>query len=418
MVEHKSMSICFYNRKERQNFIILLALFFLFPFFSLPIVFRKIYEGKNYALHFLAIFMGLLSVYYFPFGDQYRYLEKLNLYSSLSFGEVFDSESIFIYKNLNLVNIYVFVASKLNLTLEFIRFTLTVSCYLLVFSIYKNFIQDKHDQCLNDKWIRFLILYLSVPFFFISFGFRTGMGGCFLIYGILNLINGKHAKAFTGIFSSVFCHALFLIYVVFIILIINKKNKISKKIVFLISIVVTSFSFWFLNSIYGKIELLDILMDQYIYGDWGEEYEWSVFTVKVRIFLGGAALIYMYMIFFLLPKQNVFLWNLLCLNFCLLIFSLPFYTFTERLVAVSLPILSLYMIDCKTILPKYRLGIVLFLLLVSFLSPFYIYRYQYGKAHIEEIAFFSIPVVLTNTYDIDYVNDYVDDEGLFIVNRY
>lgn len=418
MVLHKSMCISSYYKRERQNFIILLVLFFLFPFASLPIVFRRIYEGKKYALYFLAIFMGLLSVYYFPFGDQYRYLEKLNLYSSLSFGEVFDPESIFIYKNLNLVNIYVFVASKLNLTLESVRFALTVSCYLLVFSAYKNFIQDKHDLCLNDKWIRFLILYLSVPFFFICFGFRTGMGACFLFYGILNLINGKYIKVFVGILFSVFCHILFLIYAIFVIVIINKKNKISRRIVFLISFVIASVSFWILNSIYGKVELLDILMDQYIYGDWGEKYEWSFFTVKVRIFLGGAALVYMYMIFFLSPKQNVFLWNLLCLNFCLFIFSLPFYTFVERLVAISLPILSFYMIDCKKILSCCRLHIVLFLLLVSFLSPFYIYRYQYGKAHIEEIVFFSLPVVLTNTYDIDYVNDYVDDEGLFIVNRY
>jgi|GEM_PF-6422489 hypothetical protein len=418
MVLHKSMCISSYYKRERQNFIILLVLFFLFPFVSLPIVFRRIYEGKKYALHFLAIFMGLLSVYYFPFGDQYRYLEKLNLYSSLSFGEVFDIESIFIYKNLNLVNVYVFVASKLNLTLEFIRFTLIVSCYLLVFSVYENFVQDKYDLCLNDKWIRFLILYLSVPFFFICFGFRTGMGGCFLIYGISNLINGKRMKAFVGILFSVLCHILFLIYVAFIMLIINRKNKISRKVVFLFSFVVVFASFWILNSIYGKIELLDVLMDQYIYGDWGEEYEWSFFTVKVRVFLGGAALIYMYMIFFLSPKQNVFLWNLLCLNFCLFVFSIPFYTFIERLVAISLPILVLYVIKYKKMLPKYRLNIVLFLLLVSFLSPFYIYRYQYGKARIEEIVFCSFPVVLTNTYDIDYVNDYVDDEGLFIVNKY
>lgn len=84
------MRINVYGNEEKRCFIILLILFILFPFSSLFFIFRKIYDGKYYALIFLAVFMGLLSMFYFPFGNQYRYYEWLREYAYQSFDEVID----------------------------------------------------------------------------------------------------------------------------------------------------------------------------------------------------------------------------------------------------------------------------------------------------------------------------------------
>lgn len=84
------MRINIYGNEEKRDFIILLISFILFPFFSLFFIFRKIYDGKYYALIFLAVFMGLLSMFYFPFGNQYRYYEWLREYAYQSFDEVID----------------------------------------------------------------------------------------------------------------------------------------------------------------------------------------------------------------------------------------------------------------------------------------------------------------------------------------
>ncbi len=69
------MRINIYGNEEKRDFIILLISFILFPFFSLFFIWGKIYDGKYYALIFLAVFMGLLSMFYFSFGNQYRYYE-------------------------------------------------------------------------------------------------------------------------------------------------------------------------------------------------------------------------------------------------------------------------------------------------------------------------------------------------------
>ena len=74
--------------------VIVCILFFILPFISIPILLIEIYNGRKYALYLLAIFMGVLSMFYFPSGDQYRYMQDLLLYRGASFEDVFDFSEV------------------------------------------------------------------------------------------------------------------------------------------------------------------------------------------------------------------------------------------------------------------------------------------------------------------------------------
>ena len=165
--------------------IYIIVFFIIFPFFSLPILFCEIYNGKKYPLVLLAIFMGGLSMFYFPYGDQYRYFTQLEIFKYLSFDEIFDFESILIFKELNIVNILIFVAAKIGLNLEIVRFLLTFTSCILLFNIFINLRelrQIPHSKILS--LLTFVVLFLSVPYYLINYGFRTGFGACLLTYGI------------------------------------------------------------------------------------------------------------------------------------------------------------------------------------------------------------------------------------------
>lgn len=410
------MRINIYGNEEKRDFIILLISFILFPFFSLLFIFRKIYDGKNYALIFLAVFMGLLSMFYFPFGDQYRYYEWLKEYAYQSFDEVFNLNSILIYKQLNIISLCVFGASKIGFTLELLRFILVTVCYVMVLNVYRKIsATNKNALTKNDRWMLFLIYFLSLPFYFICFGFRTGVGICFLICGLYSIMNREKCKGFLGLLVASLCHVVFFLYFIVGLLLLNIRFYVSRKWLLLLLCIVPFISWILLSSLYGKLDFLDAIMDVYIYGAWGIEYEWSFASIRNKLFLGGFAVSYIYFILFSRKDKNL-LYNFLTVNFFLLLLFLPFVTLTERIIAISLPLLTLYLFiyrsQCLSLFSK---RVMLLLMGVTFLTPFWINRYPYRQAHIERILYEPLPFILMNTYTSNDIYSHVNPDGEFVV---
>lgn len=410
------MRIDIYGNEEKRDFIILLISFILFPFFSLFFIFRKIYDGKYYALIFLAVFMGLLSMFYFPFGDQYRYYEWLKEYAYQSFDEIIDFNSVLIYRDLNIITLLVFFASKIGLTLELLRFILTTICYLLIFSVYRGIlITNINILSKSTLWTLFLIYFLSMPFYFICFGLRTGVGICFFIYGLYNVINANRCRGYLGLLIASFCHAVFFLYLVIVVVVRFAKFSVSRQWLLLISCAIPLFSWTLLSYLYGNVDFFDAIMDSYIYGKWGGEYDWSFVNVRKRLFLGGMAMAYIYVIFFLRQERN-FLYNFLSVNFSLCILFLPFGTFLERIVAISLPLLTLYILIYRgQSLSLFTKRLMLLLMMITFLTPFWIHRYPYRQAHIEKILYEPLPLILQNTYTSNEIYSHVNRDGEFVI---
>lgn len=410
------MYIGSFQNREKREFVILLVSFVLFPFFSLLFVLRKIYEGKDYALFFLATFMGLLSMFYFPFGDQYVYHEWLKEYAYQSLSEVIDFNSVLIYRDLNIITLCVYFASKIGLTLELLRFLLTTICYMLIFSVYKKIaIANRKNLSKNSLWILFLIYFLSMPFYFICFGLRTGVGICFFIYGLYSVANNNAGKGFLSLLIASFCHAVFFLYFAIVVILLKMRICISRRWLLIMSCVVFLFSWTLLSYFYGKVNFIDAIMDSYIYGNWGSEYGWTPVIVRNRLLLGGLALAYIYFILFLQQERN-FLYNFMSVNFCLCILFLPFGTFIERIVAISLPLLTLYILIYRgQSLSLFTKRLMLLLMMITFLTPFWIHRYPYRQAHIEKILYEPLPLILQNTYTSNEIYSHVNRDGEFVI---
>lgn len=206
-------SVISYN-SQKSTFIVCLV-FFVCPFLALPLVLVEIYNEKRYAFYLLAIFTGLLSMYYFPQGDQYRYWLDLHNFKYETWNEAFDFSQILIYRNLNLINIFIFICSRCDfITLEIIRFILVSGCAGLMFSMYLE-ISAKYKNLgynRNKRFCMFIALALSIPYYGISYGFRTGVGSCFITYAVYCLFNHKQKTGILFMILAGLTHYFYIAY--------------------------------------------------------------------------------------------------------------------------------------------------------------------------------------------------------------
>ena len=91
--------------------VVVILLFVLMPFMSFYFVIAEVYNKRKYSYYLLFVLMGLFSMYYFPYQDQYRYMEGYLFLQDKNFSDVFIYDNIVLYF-LNLFDIFMFVFSK------------------------------------------------------------------------------------------------------------------------------------------------------------------------------------------------------------------------------------------------------------------------------------------------------------------
>jgi len=393
---------------------IVILLFILAPTISIPFILIEIYNKKKYPLLLLAIYMGLLSMFYYPWGDQYRYLNYIETYRHLNFNELFDFSKVLIFRDLNCVNLFLFIAAKSGFSLELFRFSLVVISYILIFDIFNDFDKDSNSIIIsyNKRFIIFLYLYLSVPFYHICYGFRTGLAICLFAYGVYKLETNKQ-NGYAFILLSCLTHYFFLAESIIYLISTKLRRNISKRNIVMIGGILIVILFFTLNYIYGKNAFIDIIIDTYINGEHGIESNKSIKDIFSTLLLNGILVIALYVIF-LTYNYNNRLSNLLYLNLCILIISIPLPTINERFLAISVILIILYFyITNKHILINKRI-ILLPLLIISLIYPYWKHRDIYALTKIEEIIYKPLPLIIQHQVDIDEVNKYINSDGEYI----
>ena len=108
-----------------QMCVVVILLFVLMPFMSFYFVIAEVYNKRKYSYYLLFVLMGLFSMYYFPYQDQYRYMEGYLFLQDKNFSDVFIYDNIVLYF-LNLFYIFMFVFSKTGISYEIFRFIIVV----------------------------------------------------------------------------------------------------------------------------------------------------------------------------------------------------------------------------------------------------------------------------------------------------
>lgn len=191
---------------RRLDKIIVVCLFLLWPFLSLPFLLVELYKGRRYAFSLVAVLLGYFALLYAPTGDLYRYFQDYLTYSSLSISEFFmdlkGQMDVF-----QPTTFYLF--SRIGMSADWIRFLYVYLSSELLFSIYCSSVRTNNNY---KNFIIFLLLILFVRFE--RFTVRFGLSTMFFVFGWYKLEYCNQRKYWSFFLLAILNHFAFILPVV------------------------------------------------------------------------------------------------------------------------------------------------------------------------------------------------------------
>lgn len=264
------------NRKDvddinKRNRIIIIFLFLIYPFGSLPFILYEIYNRKKYAYNLFAILWGMVGMLYAPNGDLYRYYLDYFNYSNLNYEEF--NYLILLQGKIDMGLPYLqWVFSNLRIPNDIIVFIFVSFGTYCILSI-TFYLLEKYTKNKLKAFIIFIIIFLY--FSFLGFYFRYGFGSAVFSYGCYLILYRKDNSGWWIIMLSILFHFSMAIFSVLLFLIKVSNIRLGKNIFLIFSIT----SFLFSSDIISEI-LLNIGFSQniqskiieYTEGYWASEW--------------------------------------------------------------------------------------------------------------------------------------------------
>lgn len=388
-----------------------------FPIVSLPLIFKEIYRGKYSALSFLAIFMGLLAYMWAPTGDLYRYyLDYLEM-GALSWKDFPDILQFdFVHPMI------MFIFSQFGIYFGFVRFTLCIISYLLVFSVYKDAVANSNWLVNNrDRIIAFIILFFLLRFSAFLTGVRYTFALALCIYGAYFLMYADKKKGWIVLIMSACTHFSMWVVVLLVVLIQIFKLRMKRWIFLtLISVLLLSAStllIWGIDQL-PLSQMFKTHLENYTTGYWASgELDNSSFKHRIAQILSICG-VYVSFIFFISRQRDnkhFELFSLLCILLALL---WNMNSAFNRYAGIAIVFFIIPFIRYGGLyFNRKHLKIFLFISIIVYAASIYTFKrdLKYGKQLC--ILYSPLPIILTNTYSDNWILSNITEDGGFVVEQ-
>ena len=414
--------------------LILTIFFLIWPLGSLPLILRGIYKKRLYAFVLLAIFMGLYSMYYVPFGDQYRYrlafqsLQEWDTFQLLYFRDI-------TYR-LSYIYPLMIIAKTIGLLFEHIRFFLVVVVYLAIFNLYKDIsLKNKNYFFEKNNLFFFGIIFLAVPYFAICSSFRFGSATVFFCCAVYYFATDRRKLGTAYFLLACLGHHFFIIS--FLIIFIGKYIiKLIKKVPLLVFIlpmcvplfdfiVRTSFPLW-------SIILPDVFVEErlqpYFDGIWktGDVIIRSQLNIIVSYICNQIHILFSFVILWLIYSdikkiRQHFPYPLYYLYGSIIILTVAYLTFfnyvtiSHRIFMVWVLLVAIMLVVRYSYISKKTNTLFLIFFFIFFLSNFSLVFFSIKKArsigHEKQFLYSNAYQAFTHSYSDDFVNNHFNADG-------
>lgn len=409
--------------------VIITVFLLIWPFGTLPLILYLIYKNKRYAFYFLACFMALYSIFYFPFGDQYRYWFDFNhLFERSTNDLIYLSQDTYRY---SLVYPLMFAVKYLHGSVEHLRFFLVFLSYVLCFIMFFDIIDKAPSQSIPKAYPVFLIFFLSIPFFGISGGFRWGTGITFLCCSAYYYFTKQKIKGFIlGIVASAFhfaCLPLFtLLFAVPFFCVIIKTTPMIILLVLCCSMMIEQIFLIFYPVITQLLpsNFITNKLDPYVLGFWKEgaiadKSDLNIFVTNLcNIIYILFILIFFWMIYRDITRKIAlpdFLMKCYGYAVCLGILFFTFHnyaTISTRLLSCIILFYSITYILRYIYLNQHSyFWIILTVCFLNFSVSFMAIRKVRRISHESQFLYSNIYQIFFHEYDSYFIEKYVGDDG-------
>lgn len=412
-------------------YFLLLSLFLIWPFGSLPLMLYLMYHQKRYAWYFLGALIALFAMYYPPTGDQLFYWRNFQETNSIidTLIATINTENI---RGLSIIHPIYSLIKNLNGNFEYVRFVLIFTSYCLCLNFFWNNIDNFNKIISNKKYYLLLsIFFMAIPVCPIMTGFRWGSAVVLFFLAASNFVIGNRVLGVIFTILAGIFHFAILPYIALFVLCYLTRNIIwEHPIVILITAIVITFTIDnFITYLLGipSLNFVSTYIDPD--GTWrtGElPYETSTLS-KIGYFVNNC-IFYLFLLF--IPSiickykrsQNKFvnsypshIFNFTFLLIVLFIVFRNFYTISERMTHLIFLFSSGAFVSAYLKNTNYfsrRTLIVYFLFMtfffcfswISLRKPFILaksYRFFYATAY----------TAFNNTYSTDWVFLNVSQDG-------
>ncbi|MEL5894003.1 EpsG family protein [Bacteroides sp. GD17] len=391
--------------------LVILFLILTFPILAIPFILREVYFKRYYALNYLAVFMGLLAYLWIPSGDLYRYYNDFIGMESLSWSSLSD---IFRFDFIH--PCIMFLISHLGLDFGFVRLSLSIVCYLLLFSIFKDVIRHSNWlQTNKDCFIAFLTLFFLIRFSGFLTGVRFTLAMALSFYGAYWTLHGMSKKGWVCLFLSGFTHFSLWAITFMVIFIKLVKPSFYKNTTLFLLFFLFLFSPFFLVNIIEVIPvnpMLKLHLENYTIGYYaGEELQNHSILFKIAQICSIFALYPSVMLLFY--RMNKF--KNFELFVCLAIFLVLLWNMNSAYNRYA------FLATIFFILPFFRYGADSFKksdLYFMFLVSLFVYSTSILTTKRElingrqvSIIYMPLPAILSNTYSSIWINTNIMPDG-------
>lgn len=400
-----------------RNQLITILLFIIYPLGALPLILIEIYHQKAYAFTLFALWLGLFAVLYAPVTDYYRHIQIYYSYKTISWHEFIQ------IPKMDIVLPYLsFVAAKLHIHFEYIRFLFTYTAIQICFWIF-NDIAKTNSSLRNNKlyyFLSFITLCFCCNYFTLIIGLRSVMANALILlsaYLLFMKSDGQKSKKgyLFGILGAI-VHFGLTPYVIGLFLLRLFPIHFSKTKTFLLFIAGCILSSWALNyflSLLGN-DFLVTRLDAYVNGAWGTD-------VRSRQNLNGIIFSYLsrLMLFPLLIYVIGEHWrgqyvNTIALGIIILGLVMNFPTIQGRYVNLMILIIYIFLLYSyrPTRLIRFSLKLTFLCGLLFFTATIYSQRKSFPVSR--EYMWLYAPsfVIINNTFDQNWINQHIDHEGM------
>lgn len=322
------------------NFRIFIALFFISPLLSFPLIVYYIYLQRKYAYTFLALFLGFIALLYAPTHDLFRH----NL---LYYDYVGEATTGIVFRQDVLLYALTVWFAKWNINFEIIRFLFVFLSYQMYFSLFYS-IQRKNN-CLNNNkkmsFLLFLLLLFSIRFFVICCGLRQGLATAFAVFGVYKLLIENRKIGYVFLLLAPLTHLSLIIAFVGVLII--KHINISFKVGLLLAIVLYLLSMTLMNYLSSFLGGdVGKAVEVYTTGYWGADGE-----AAEQISLKGMIALYFnqlqmlpFLYFMYRLNENSKYFSFIVFSFIICAVTLPYFAVIDRMIMLFMGLSVLFLI--------------------------------------------------------------------------
>ena len=388
-----------------------IILFAAFPLYSVPFILYGMWKQEKWAFVLWACFMGLVGILVPPTGDFYRYTLDYEMYKGLDWEDFLLLAGL---KNELMLPLISYGVSELGLHFDLSRFLYNFLGYFLLGLLYIDIVRNNPN--LQNKKVALYALGFFVSLSLTTFCFRYFLSVIFFVFGAYKIVYYERKSGWWFVALAIFNHFSFLVQA--IVLLFQQLNffRFGRRMVIFFILISFLIDASFLTDLFSMLPF-DFVSNYmaYLDGKWaGGFLEEHSLRYKISMYVGNSIqyvcmIVYIILYYRSIPKYNSLVNSMLFLTFL----STPFVTINGRFIIVMTYFVKVHLLkifDGSRQMMKY-LKLMFWLVMMTNLMGLWTFRWQFFISDFPMMFYSSSFQILDHTYDANWIEENVLDDG-------